>query len=293
MAGRQTHGDRASVHRARLGGTARASGCTYGMDKWLLARFPAVIAVSGPIRNTLIAHGAPPERVTRVSNGVDHQVFRHVPGIRSRVRQELGLPEDDVVLGSVGRLESEKRFELLIEAAAKLPERPRVIIVGEGSLRGQLLARATSLGMADRLVLPGLRADVADVLHAFDVYVQTSEREGIPNVVLEAMATEIPVVATNVGGTSELIDDGVHGLLVPSEDANAIAVAVGRTLHQPDETRARVLAARARVEHELSFAERMARVEAIYLDVLARHRQSRGRHAPRHEPELSNRRARQ
>jgi glycosyltransferase involved in cell wall biosynthesis len=112
--------------------------------------------------------------------------------------------------------------------------------------------------------LLGHRADVADVMSAFDLFVQSSDYEGTPNAVLEAMAVETPVVATTAGGTGELIADEVHGLLVPCGVPGALRNAIERTLADPDAARTRASAARQHVEQELSFERRMKRLEAVY-----------------------------
>lgn len=244
----------------------------YAVDTRLLKRFPAVVAVSGPIRDTLLAHGAAPERVHRIPNGIDQNVFRRVRGRREAIRHLLGINAGEFVLGAIGRLEAEKRFDLLLAVAARLPTETRVLIVGEGSCRAALEAQAQALGIAERVTMTGLRADVLDLLHAIDVFVQTSDTEGVPNAVLEAMATEVPVVATDVGGTSEVLTDDVHGLLVPRGDVLALTAAVERTRSDLVATSRRTRAARERVERELSFDARMARVEGIYLNLMTSRR---------------------
>jgi glycosyltransferase involved in cell wall biosynthesis len=243
-------------------------------DVRLLTRFPAVIAVSGPVRNTLVSRGADAGRVHQIPNGVDHELFRKRVETRAVVRRELGLPADAVVIGSVGRLSPEKRFDLLLTAVSLMKTRPEILIVGEGSERTRLSEQADALGLGTRVHLAGLRPDVSDVLQSFDVYVQSSDTEGFPNAVLEAMATELPVVATRVGGTSELIDDGVHGLLVAPGDAASMANALDLTLKDGLAASRRGAAARARVEREFSFAARMTRVEAIYRSLFDAHRMS-------------------
>jgi glycosyltransferase involved in cell wall biosynthesis len=252
-------------------GDSLAERVYYFFDRRLLARFPAVIAVSEPIRQELIRCGCPPHRVRRVSNGIDPDHFRRRPGVREAVRSSLGIPAGSVVLGAVGRLEKEKRFDLLLETAARVetPLRPLVVLVGEGSCRDALTRQAAALGMADRLRLLGQRDDVREVHQAFDVYVQTSDTEGVPNAVLEAMALETPVVATDVGGTGELLGGGDCGLLVPRGDVAALAAAVGRVLSDPAAAVRRVRVARARVESELSFRARMQAVETIYEELMA------------------------
>ena len=104
------------------------------------------------------------------------------------------------------------------------------MIVGEGTLRADLLLRAERLGIGRRCVLLGHRSDMVDLYQAFDLFVQSSDHEGSPTVVVEAMAMETPVVATAVGGTKELIEHGVHGLLVPRRDPEAMEAAIEATL---------------------------------------------------------------
>lgn len=251
----------------------------YQADTRLLSWFPAVIAVSGPIRDTLIARGADPARVHRIPNGVDHQRYRRIAGVRSRMRHELGLADDTIVIGAVGRLSREKRFDLLLESAAAATSRPTVLLVGDGPERDDLGARIAALGLGERARLVGQRPDIPDLLQAMDIYVQTSDTEGIPNAVLEAMAAEVAVVATDVGGTGELITGGEHGLLVPKGDVARIAAAIDATAADAAATASRVAAARARIERELSFDARMSRVEAIYSALHARAGSSRAREA--------------
>jgi glycosyltransferase involved in cell wall biosynthesis len=169
-------------------------------------------------------------------------------------------------------LSPEKRFDLLLEAIALLPDaiRPIVLIVGSGPLHRELEELARSLHIHDRVVLLGQRDDVPDLLHAFDLLVQTSDTEGVPNAVLEAMATGVPVVATTVGGTPELIRHELDGLLVPPGNARGIAAAIEHSLSQPEQAKKRAGEARIRIERELSFETRMRRVEAVYRDVFER-----------------------
>jgi glycosyltransferase involved in cell wall biosynthesis len=250
----------------------------YAVEKRLLARFPRVIAVSQPIKAELVRTGSDPDKVTVINNAIDHRRFRRDPSQRDVIRRELGFMPDDIVIGAVGRLESEKRFDLLLEAVAGLrPQYPAVVvaIAGEGRLRPELDAAMARLGLGRGARLLGHRTDVIGLHHAFDVFVQSSEREGTPNAVLEAMALETPAVATDVGGTGELMTEGVHGLLVPRHDVAALRHALARVLADPEAARNRAAAARARVESELSFEQRMRKVEIVYEELIAGRRQNR------------------
>jgi glycosyltransferase involved in cell wall biosynthesis len=242
----------------------------YPADKWLLARYPRVVAVSTDIRNALVRYGARPDRVTVILNSIDPDAFRRDPARRAPVRRELGLADDAIVVGAVGRAEPQKRFDLLLDAMAPLVARDprvRVVIAGDGSRLPALTAHAATLGIAGQCVFTGHRPDVADLHNAFDLFVQSSEYEGTPNAVLEAMAMTSPLVATDVGGTAELAADGEHGLIVPPHDVPALTAAVDRVLHDPEAAQARARAARRRVETDLSFATRTRKLEDIYVEL--------------------------
>lgn len=252
------------------GHSARERYLYYPADKWLLARYPRVVAVSTDIRNELVRHGARPDRVTVILNSIDPDAFVRDPSRRAPVRHGLGLDDDAIVVGAVGRAEPQKRFDLLLDAMVPLlagASRIRLVIVGEGSRLSSLEEHARALGIADRCVFTGHRSDIADLHNAFDLFVQSSEYEGTPNAVLEAMAMTSPLVATDVGGTAELAVDGEHGLIVPPHDVPALTAAIDRVLQDPEAAAARARAARRRVETDLSFAARTRRLEDIYVDL--------------------------
>jgi glycosyltransferase involved in cell wall biosynthesis len=244
------------------------------LDKRLLTRFPRVIAVSSGVKAELVAHGADPSRVHVVLNGIDPAKFRRDSARVGRCRAELGAAKSDIVLAAVGRLAPEKRFDLLLDAVANLRmrwPRLRVFVAGEGRERPALEARVKALDLGRVVTLLGQLDDVSGLHHAADLFVQSAEYEGTPNAVLEAMALGVPVVATDAGGTRELVRDRVEGLVVPVRDAGALSQAVSDVLEHPDDAMARARAARARVESDLSFGARMRRVEAVYTE-LARSR---------------------
>lgn len=243
----------------------------YPIDKWLLARYPRVVAVSSDIRNQLLRYGARPDRVTVILNSIDPDAFRRDAKRREPMRDNLGLARDAVVAGAVGRAEPQKRFDLLLDAMVPVfRARPsvRLVVAGDGSQLATLKQHAAGLGVGDRCVFTGHRQDVADLHQAFDLFVQSSEYEGTPNAVLEAMAMETPLVATDCGGTSELAADGVHGLIVPVHDVPALTGAIERVLVDPGAAQARALAARRRVETDLSFASRTRKLEDIYVGLV-------------------------
>ncbi len=244
----------------------------YPAERLLTARFPLAVAVSDEIRRTLVRWGCRSERVHVLGNGIDPEQFRRTTATTAQIRAALGIAPTELVIGGVGRLETEKRFDVLLEAVARLaPHRPELslMLVGEGSRRVALEQQITRLGLAGRCRLLGHRRDVRDVYQAMDVFVQSSDHEGSPTVVVEAMALEVPVVATDVGGTRALVEHGVHGLLVPRRDPTAMAAAIADTLERRDATACRVAAARTRAETELSFDVRTRTLERLYCGLVA------------------------
>jgi len=256
------------------GHSARERYLYYPLDRRVLARFPRVIAVSSEIRDTLVRAGAAPSRVTVLLNGIDPERFRRDRRLTAVVRRELGLAPNEWVIGAVGRLEPQKNFPLLLRAVHTLGVRHgrlRLVIAGEGSARPGLEQLSRQLGLEHTTVLLGHYGDVKRLHHAFDLFVQSSDYEGTPNAVLEAMAMETPVVATDVGGTSELARHNEHALIVPPGDLNALTGAILAAWDDAAATERRVRAARLRIERELSFAARLRALEDIYI-TLARTR---------------------
>jgi glycosyltransferase involved in cell wall biosynthesis len=260
----------ATVH-GWTGHSARERICYYPADKRVLARYPRLIAVSSDIARELVEHGANPTRVTTILNAIDHRQFRRDPQRVADARAALGLAPNHVVMGAVGRLEPQKRFDLLLEAFAVLQlERPdvRLVIAGDGSLRKALDDQRRALGLTDSVILTGHVTDVIPLHHAFDLFVQSSDYEGTPNSVLEAMAMETPIVATEAGGTAELVHDGVHGRIIPIGKVDRLIWGLQAALADPDTMRRMADLARRRVEGELSFETRCRRVEGIYQEVM-------------------------
>lgn len=255
------------------GNSARERFLYYPADKQVLRGFPLTIAVSDDIRQELVRRGVPRERVRLILNGIDHRAARRDPRRVAGARAQLGLRRTDLVIGSVGRLEHQKRFDLLIRTCAELHKtwpHLRLVIAGEGSQRAALTALASELLPGGTWQFAGHVDDIGVVHHALDIFVQSSDYEGTPNAVLEAMAFESPIVATTAGGTAELLDDGVHALTVPCGDLESLHAAVDAALIYREATAARVHAARHAVETRLSFDARNAALDAVYTELAAR-----------------------
>lgn len=253
------------------GHSTRERLCYYPADKKVLSRFSRLIAVSSEIGRELTRYGADPARITTVLNGIDPRQFRRDESMVRSARAALALGPDDVAIGAVGRLEPQKRFDLLLEAFAVVHARrpkTRLFIVGDGSQRDPLDAQIHALGLTKSCTLVGHTNDVRPSYHAFDLFVQSSDYEGTPNTVLEAMALETPIVATDAGGTAELVHDGVHGRIVPVGRVDRLIHAMQEALADTGTARKMADRARVRVEGELSFEARVRKVEGIYAEMM-------------------------
>ena len=208
-----------------------------------------------------------------LQNGVDTEHFRLAPPDPD-ARAALGLDPQRPVVGTIGRLEDRKGHDQLLRAAGTMlaggnGRRPQIVIVGDGPLREKLQAQAESLGVADSVRFAGTVADVRPSLAAMDVFVLPSHAEGMSNALMEAMAAARPVVATAVGGNTEVVVDGKTGVLIPPADPTAIADAIAALLRDP--TRAAGLGAAARefVTQRFSARARVAELEQLYQERLA------------------------
>jgi sugar transferase (PEP-CTERM/EpsH1 system associated) len=223
--------------------------------------------------------GVPAARVRQLYSGVDTERFGPEGPVPSDVpwRRAGGQAGAPVVLGTVGRLDPIKNHAGLLRAFRTILDRHpdwrgvlRLIIAGDGPLRGQLAARARELGLEDSVWLPGARSDVPELMRAMDVFVLPSINEGISNTVLEAMATARPVVAGRVGGNPELIVDGATGALFDPDDPNGLATAVENYVQHPSLRQCHGQAARERVVRRFSLDAMVDRYSALYDEVLGR-----------------------
>lgn len=232
------------------------------LDRPLLRRFDAVLAVSREAEQSLNeAYRIPRGRTLTIPNGIDPAAY---PAGRPR---RSGPP----VVGMVARLAPEKAPGDFLTAAesvlAVIPD-AQFLIVGDGPLRADLVDRVGRLGMADRVEFTGFQDDIAEVYRSLDVLVQPSYREGMPMTMLEAMASGVPVIASDVGAAGDMIDDGRTGLLFPAGDVAVLSSQLLRLLADPDLRDAIGEAARADVANRFTDRRMAARYLAAYRDVL-------------------------
>jgi glycosyltransferase involved in cell wall biosynthesis len=196
---------------------------------------------------------------------------------REEICQELGLGSDAKLVGMVGRMEPVKGHCYFVEAAAQVArEHPTAhfLLVGDGQLQKEIREQAANLGIADRLHMLGYRKDAARIVTAFDLSVLASLHEGLPNTVLEAMAAGVPVVATAVGGTKELITEGETGYLAPPADADTLAHRISWALAHEEERMRIAASARASVRSNYGMSRMVSEMERLYDRLTEEKRQS-------------------
>ena len=247
------------------------------MDRWSERCVDKFIVLSEVLRHTLIErHGIEPEKIVKIYNGIEIDEYKpnNERGIRiedSGLRKEFGFRNDVPVIGTIGRLVWQKGFEYLIKAIPKivkdLPE-AKFLIVGEGPLREKLEELGKRLKVKDNIIFTGFRSDIKEILASIDVLVMPSLLEGLPMVLLEGMAMAKPIVATNIDGISEVLENGKTGLLVPPKDTDTLAEAIIEILN--NKTKASHLGQNARkiVEEKFSVEKMVEQIEWVYEGLL-------------------------
>ncbi|HET9984610.1 MAG TPA: glycosyltransferase family 4 protein [Longimicrobiales bacterium] len=248
---------------ARIGletDTPRSAKYRFVLGRWV----DAVAVNAGHMAPPFLAlPGWTPERVVTIHNGIQPSRRRLPAGA---VRAALGLAPDTPVIGTVARLARQKRLDRLLRVLAALPARVHAVVAGEGEERAALTRLAGELGVGRRVHFLGHRDDVADVLGALDVYLVTSDREGMSNAMVEALAAGVPVVSTPVSGAAEALDplgDGTAPGVVATFEVERLAAAVSRLLVDPALRHGMAAAARARAAERFSYERMIDRWEDL------------------------------
>ncbi len=237
------------------------------LDRWLLRRCDRVLCVSEGTRLRMVGHGLRPDRIRVVQNAV--AVEREVHPVD--LRREFQLPSDAKVAVAAGRLSPEKGHRFLVDAVGLLRDRRppvNLVILGAGREEARLREQIQDAGLGCRVVLGGFRNEVPCYLAGADVVVNPSLTEGLPNVLLEALSVGAPVVATDVGGTGELIVSGRTGRLVPAGSSQALADAIDRALAAPSESRAMAETGRRLVATSFTFDRQAGRWASLLADAV-------------------------
>lgn len=240
------------------------------LDRWTERLVERHVCVSQAVADFSIREsGLSPHKTVVIPNGVDVELFRDSEPVEL---SRFGIPDGASVLLSVGRLDPQKDPLTLIRAMKRLADdRPDVhlLLVGQGPLEPEIVQAAESAGIADRVHLAGWQPDIAGFLRAADVFVLASRWEGLPNVLLEAGAAGLPIVATRAEGAAEIVEDGVTGRLVAIGDDQALASAVDQVLRDPTSAADSAVRLQRNVSDNFNWLAVVSRYADLYRSLLA------------------------
>jgi glycosyltransferase involved in cell wall biosynthesis len=242
----------------------------YRQDLFTSRICDALITVNAAIKHRLVMHGLTAEKIVVIPNGIDPSRYEHYEKEvthDSALRAGLGIAGDEMVVGTVARLSPVKNISALVLASKRVVEKlpkARFVIVGDGPQRQRLEKLASSLGVTSHLIFAGWQENINQFLSIMDVFVITSLIEGSSFAILEAMALDKPVIATNVGGNPELIVDGETGRLVPCNDIDALTSSIVEILMNKDRAAKMGQAGRARVQMHFRLDQMLEKTENLY-----------------------------
>ncbi len=236
-------------------------------EKFLLKKVKHVVTVSHDLKKKIVASSRiDKSKVLVIPNGIDVEYF-HQPQFREEKRKTYGIGQDDFVIGNIARMVPLKNHRFLISIFKQLvrdhPEL-KLILVGDGPIRHELKAYSESLGLSNSAIFLGERKDVAALLSIFDLFILPSLTEGISITLIEALAARIPVIASDVGGNSEIIENGKTGLLMPLDQTQSWIKAI-RSLVESEEKRISLLGnAKTEVTKRFSLGRMIENYQKVY-----------------------------
>lgn len=243
-------------------------------ERCLASLSDRIVAVSEGQRQELAAYGvASLDKIAVVPLGFELDGLLNCESLRGQLRRELGISERTALVGIVARLTAIKNHRLFLDAARLIVEAGQealFLVVGDGELRSELEAYAAELGLAERVIFTGWRRDLPRIYADLDVVALSSLNEGTPVSLIEAMAAAKPVVATEVGGVSDVVFDKKSGYLVQSKDPEGLAKGILDLLRAPDRAREMGLVGRAAVHPTYASETLLANIERLYFELLER-----------------------
>jgi glycosyltransferase involved in cell wall biosynthesis len=245
---------------------------TYLMNKFSFSSQQRVIAVSEEVASSIkINYGKPNPLVQVVANGADTAKYARTQIVENDIRKELNIPSTATVIGITCVFRAQKRLSTWLEIAqalhAKHPD-TFFIIVGDGPLRDEVHAKAKALGTDKYVFFAGLQAETRPYFTAMDLFMMSSEFEGLPIALLEAMSMNCVPACTAAGGIPEVIKDGVNGILVPVQQPMQLVDRLSQLLQHPDQVAQMKQAARETVINSFSMKKMVTELEAIYNDLI-------------------------
>lgn len=242
------------------------------INRWFIQNLTnKIVAVSADVRQRLVKYeGISANRIEVIYNGVQPPKTIGVEK-RATLRQELGFAPDDFVVGTVGRLDPIKNLPMFLQAftAARLQHKNlKALLVGDGPDFNLLKTLCAKLKVTDHVIMPGYRQDATDLLQCMDLFVLCSLSEGTSMALLEAMASEIPAVVTDVGGNPELISHGKNGWLIPSDAVNDLSQVIEQAWSSKDKRLQKARQAKKDFEKYFAFSEMISNYKLLYQKIL-------------------------
>ncbi|MEC4678698.1 MAG: glycosyltransferase [Nitrospirota bacterium] len=215
--------------------------------------------------------GFPHAQIKAIANGVDTEKFSPTPKIKNEIRAKLGLKKDGICIGTVGSLRTVKNQMLLINACKTILPRfdqVEVLIVGEGPLKAQLIQAVSRLGFSKEIHFVGAQTNIPEIMNALDIFVLPSLSEGMPNAVLEAMACGIANIATEVGGVPEVIENNKNGIMIASEDQNALVQSLSHLIEDQNHRKTLGAEGRKKMLSHFNLKKMVLAYEELYRSLL-------------------------
>lgn len=238
----------------------------YKIDRFCMKRYARVLCVSKDLVERCRESGIKEDRLSLVDNAIVHTDYE-ISAATAEEKARFGFTPDQILLGAVGRLSEEKGFDKLLNAVCQLADEGHnvgLIIAGEGHLKDALQDQVERLELQHRVHLAGYLEDPRELYRAIDIYVLSSLREGLPNVVLEAMASQRTVVTTEVNGIPRLVQDGHNGLVVPTDNTEALTEGIRKCLLSKELRTELAEQGRLTIEERFTFSRRMKSVVDTY-----------------------------
>ena len=206
------------------------------LDSYIVRFADKIVAVSDEIAQELIGLGIKKDKIVTVDNGVDVKKFSACADVSLKLKKTFGIDEECKIIATIASLTDEKGHRYLIEAAKDViayQQNIRFLFIGDGFERGRIEAKIKESNLIGKVILAGARHDIPEILNLIDIFVLPSLKEGLPMALLEAMAAERPVIATEVGAIPKVIKNGRNGILVLPKDPNALSLAIISLLKDP------------------------------------------------------------
>jgi sugar transferase (PEP-CTERM/EpsH1 system associated) len=236
------------------------------LQRWLFKSMDTNLTVSSELKSKIQKEfRLSLDNIIPIINGVDSNTFR--PELNSSIRNELSIPDQDIIIGSVGRLVSVKNYPSLINAffhGLQKSSHTHLVFAGDGPERNTLEKLANDLNLRERVHFLGRRDDIPNVMNGFDLFVLPSFSEGLSNTLLEAMSCGVPVIASHVGGNPEIVKVNVSGLLYPSNDVEALSKILCRLCNSTSEIEKLSTLAREHIVKNYSLQSMVDNYESVY-----------------------------